>query len=226
MGPTTTGPWAPQRSSDWPVRILGNLRWFESVARGWNHRTWRSPEDAYRTLRDDFHTSAWLYALIRHARPLLAVETGVHRGKSSVAILAGLRANGRGHLVSIDLPHDAPYLNDDGKVEGCCVADGDTGHLIPRSWRDRWTLRLGDARDLLPGIVAGGLDFFLHDSLHSTAQMRFEYETAWRALRIGGILATDDVDWSDAWDAFLASHSGWRSLPDGPNYHRAVRKVA
>jgi hypothetical protein len=38
----------------------------------------------------------------------------------------------------------------------------------------------------------------MHDSEHSYECMRFEFETAWAALRDGGILVADDWDWNDA----------------------------
>jgi len=216
---------ATLRGSGWPLRMVGDPRWYESVVRGWNHACVNSPHDVIGTFYRDLRISAWLYRLVRSARPSLVVETGVHRGKSSVAILAALRANGRGRLVSIDLPRRVPWVNADGKWEGTTVAVGDTGCLVPSAWRDRWTLLLGDARSLLPEAVRGGVDLFFHDSEHSFDQMTFEYSTAWAELSVGGILATDDVNWSEAWPTFLWRTAGWERMPDGPCYHRSVRRV-
>jgi len=217
----------PKPSTEWPVRLLGDIQWLDVSRTGWNHHDRRiDVRFMLWNLRNDAAISAWLYALVRHVRPIRAVETGVHRGKSTVAILAALRRNGGpGRLISIDLPQTVPWTNADGKIEKATVPEGATGHLVPASWKDRWDLRLGNARDLLPKAVEGGIQFFHHDSEHSDAHMTFEYETAWTALDVGGILATDDVNWSPAWGRFLDKHDDWQQFPDGPGAHRAVRKV-
>ncbi len=38
------------------------------------------------------------------------------------------------------------------------------------------------------------MDLFLHDSLHTTRNMRREFETVWPSLRAGGLLLADDVE--------------------------------
>lgn len=58
------------------------------------------------------------------------------------------------------------------------------------------------------------VDFFVHDSDHSYACQTWEYEWAYVHVRPGGIIASDDVGWSDttpdkphhAWDQFLERH--------------------
>src|SRR5439155_10300973 len=42
------------------------------------------------------------YAMVRALRPRRVVETGIHDGLGSTALLAALRRNGSGELVSID----------------------------------------------------------------------------------------------------------------------------
>jgi hypothetical protein len=46
----------------------------------------------------------------------------------------------------------------------------------------------------------------MHDSEHSEACMRFEFDTAWAALRDGGVLAADDVNANRAFADFAAAH--------------------
>jgi hypothetical protein len=147
---------------------------------------------------------ALLYALVRTLRPTLVVETGVASGLSSLFILGAMRDNGHGRLVSIDLP----FTEDGGepaaivpgtsitKEQWSPIPPGEAhGWLVPEPLRDRWDLRLGDARELLPGVLAalGKIDVFLHDSLHTLDHMLFEFETVWPHLGSGGLLASDDL---------------------------------
>ena len=52
----------------------------------------------------------------------------------------------------------------------------------------------------------GPIDIFLHDSDHRYGPQLSEYTTAWRALRPGGILMSDDIDWSYAFIDFANDH--------------------
>ena len=125
-----------------------------------------------------------MWAVTRHLRPRVVVETGVARGFSSASVLLAMRANGVGHLYSIDLPE----LN--------MIRDGDLGAAVSDDLKSRWTLLTGASKRLLPKLLerTGSIDVFLHDSLHTAANMTFEMETAWPALRSGGVLFVDDVD--------------------------------
>lgn len=136
-----------------------------------------------------------LYLIVRSIRPTLVVETGVHRGWSSAALLRGLHANGHGRLVSIDLPGERVGWSD--------LSAADTGCEVPAYLRDRWELLLGDARDLLPSMSS--YQMFFHDSDHSYAHQRFEYHAAADAMRPGNFIASDDVDWTPAFSEFARS---------------------
>ena len=65
-------------------------------------------------------------------------------------------------------------------------------------------MRLGDARELLPRLLAElkSLDVFIHDSLHTYEHMKFEYEQAYPYLRQDGILISDDALWNPAFREF------------------------
>nr|WP_279231761.1 class I SAM-dependent methyltransferase [Thermus thalpophilus] len=137
-----------------------------------------------------------IYALIRTKRPSLVVETGVAAGRSSGAILLGLHHNGWGRLISIDLPRRGDASAALADLSQPHIPQGlEVGWSVPESLRYRWDLRLGDAKELLPPLLAelGGIDCFLHDSLHTEEHVRFELETAYPYLRPGGLLMADDV---------------------------------
>jgi len=147
-----------------------------------------------------------LYLLVRTLKPERAVETGVHHGWSTKAILSAMNENETGRLVSIDLPTvGTGQVDSDGHFDGCHVdRTDDTGREVPAYLRGRWQLRLGSSQDLLPAALKelGSIDLFFHDSEHSSKVMRWEYETAWPFLTPGGVLYSDDVDWNDAFAAF------------------------
>jgi predicted O-methyltransferase YrrM len=144
-----------------------------------------------------------LYIWTRALKPETVLETGVANGASSYFILSAMRANGRGHLTSIDLPVTADS-------QTFLPAGRNPGWLVPDFLRDRWTLLLGDTRQLLPAAVKGlaPLDIFIHDSDHSYETMRFEYETAWPAIKDGGWLISDDVDFNTAFQEWSLRHGG------------------
>jgi len=133
------------------------------------------------------------YAAIRAFEPDVIVETGVANGVSSVYLLSALRANNRGTLYSIGL--DDPEYLPVGKS---------LGWIVPEDLRSRWKLMVGDARDLLPKLLAdvASIDVFIHDSLHTYEHMLWEYRSAYSHLREGGLLVSDDAMWNSAFPEF------------------------
>jgi len=132
-----------------------------------------------------------VYLAVRLARPESVVETGTYNGTYSTFILLGLRDNGRGRLVSLDLPARVPIAH---AIDHPLPAGREPGWIVPDELRDRFELALGDARRTLPPTLErlGTIDLFLHDSLHTTRHMLFEYRQAWARLRPGGLLVSDD----------------------------------
>lgn len=150
-----------------------------------------------------------LYLAVRAFRPQRLVETGVEYGFSTAYLLQGLADNRSGALVSIDLPTtDLRGHLSDGRWDGAHVdAMEHTGAAIPEGLRDRWTLRLGDSRDLLPQALSGGaIDLFFHDSDHAAAAMTREYAAAWEHLTEGGCLLSDDINLNRAFEEFAEGH--------------------
>lgn len=131
----------------------------------------------------DFALASLVYFICRCARPSVVVETGVAYGVTSTFILRGLSQNGRGQLSSIDLPP----LGREGNRH--------VGELVPFDLRSRWHLHRGVSRRLLPQILPslGEVDLFIHDSLHTYWNMKWEFETVWPFLSPGGFLIADDV---------------------------------
>lgn len=136
-----------------------------------------------------------IYSAVRSLRPHAAVETGVARGVSSRFILEAMDANNSGHLWSIDLPP----VDDDARFVGQQLASAVTN-------RDRWTLIHGYSRSVLPKLLRRiePIDIFIHDSAHSQPNMLFEYRIAWRYLRPGGLLISDDIHLNAAWGTFIS----------------------
>jgi predicted O-methyltransferase YrrM len=142
-----------------------------------------------------------VYVIVRAVKPRVMLETGVASGISSAHILRALERNGEGALHSIDLPD---------VQQGSVLPRGrSTGWIVPDSLRARWTLRLGDARTLLPATLKGleRLDVFLHDSDHSYEHMAFEFAQALPRLAPRGLLLSDDAHLHGAWDDFCRKHA-------------------
>jgi predicted O-methyltransferase YrrM len=149
----------------------------------------------------------YLYAILRTLQPKVAVETGVANGFSTAFALLALERNGEGELHSIDYPRTFgvdPESFHAGIGSVGVPAEHESGWLVPERLRERWTLRLGRSQDELPPLLAsvGTIDFFLHDSEHSYECMRFEFTSAWPALREGGVLVSDDVNSTAAFPEF------------------------
>jgi predicted O-methyltransferase YrrM len=144
-----------------------------------------------------------LYLAVRILRPALVVETGPFNGASSTFLLRALEAaGGDGRLLSFDLPDARDAL-------GVPIPEGrEPAWLVPDELRHRFELVLGDARDTLRRRLAReeAVDLFFHDSLHTTRHMLFEFRTAWRHLRRGGVLVSDDVFWNPAFWLFTRLH--------------------
>jgi len=120
------------------------------------------------------------YCIVRLRKPNIVVETGVARGITSFFLLSALERNGRGRLVSIDLPMM-------GKEE--------VGILVPENLKARWELIFGvgfrEMKRLRKRI--GDIDIFIHDSDHSYYGQKAEYDVALKWLTKDGILISDDV---------------------------------
>jgi hypothetical protein len=144
--------------------------------------------------------AAWCSVL--HLAPDVVVETGVARGVTSRFVLEALERNQRGHLWSVDLPH----------LFELDIHD-ETGAAVPAGRRGRWTYVRGSSRRRLPGLLRelGRVDVFIHDSLHTARNMRFEMDHAWTALSPGGVMIVDDV-YNQSFREFTSAAPGSTSM--------------
>lgn len=160
-----------------------------------------------------------LWCLIRHLKPEKVVETGVAHGVTSRFILEALERNEKGELFSIDLPPlDKTYRKEVG------IAVGDR-------YPYRWTYIKGSSRRHLRALLSelGQIDLFIHDSLHSEDNVRFEMDLAWASLSPNGALVVDDVDANWGFRSFLDTYSNPASMiceaePIRPDLRRFNKK--
>jgi hypothetical protein len=104
---------------------------------------------------------------------------------TSQVILEAMSINRQGHLWSIDLPHPFhPELH------------WETAAAVLKDRHDRWTYVRGSSRRRLASLVSdlGDIDVFIHDSLHTGRNIRFELRTVWPSLQRGDLVFVDDVD--------------------------------
>jgi hypothetical protein len=118
------------------------------------------------------------YAVARLLAPALIVEAGVHDGLGSLLLLRALELNaaeGReGRLISFDVNPAA-------------------GWLVGTD--PRWSLRIESSATGLPKLLAtdGPVGMFIHDSLHTYENERWELDTVGAALAPDGVLISDNV---------------------------------
>lgn len=136
------------------------------------------------------------YVLARIYKPAVFIETGVLHGLSSLVILAALKRNGEGLLVSIDEPSyfERGPANEDGFID-TLPPGKEPGWVVSSKYRANWKLLIGKTSDMLPGCLKDyeGIDIFLHDSDHTYRNMWMEFMHAWEGLRKGGVLVCDNI---------------------------------
>lgn len=203
----------------WPCPQLEELRavWEDAQARIREHGL-GAGRGAYGGWDDGDQAlarAAWCMAA--HLRPRRVLETGVARGITSRTVLERLTRDGDGHLWSIDLP----ALNHAGWA-------GERGIAVPPELGERWTLVEGSSRQRLRGVLRelGGVDLFIHDSLHSERNMRFELATVWPALPAHGGAIVDDVDQNAGFHAWRSGVRDARSIICAADDGRALFAIA
>jgi len=188
---------SPESAEQCRMEFLRNEQFFAELNRKMVEKRHR------RTLCGGWHE--FLYMAVRFAKPQTVFETGVFDGESSSVILQALKDNDSGQLVSIDLPAVEKIQGSTHRMLETALPPGcRPGWVIPDYLRDRQRLVLGDSRQLLPQLLkeCGKADIFFHDSLHTFEHQYFEYSAAWPYLPEGGLLLSDDILWSGAFQKF------------------------
>lgn len=143
------------------------------------------------------------YALVRCTRPTLVVETGVHDGLGSSAILAALARNAKegdpGDLISFDI-------------------DPRAGWLIPEQLRSRHTIVLGNSVETLgPALAGRSVGVFVHDSDHRYDHEAAEFALVAANLGPGSVVISDNAHVTSALSDFSRSRGYpfrfWREVP-------------
>ncbi|MFI6262304.1 class I SAM-dependent methyltransferase [Micromonospora sp. NPDC051006] len=118
------------------------------------------------------------YAIVRATRPSHVVETGVDKGLGSCVLASALLRNAEeghpGRLTSLDINPEAGYL----------------ARATP--WSSVVDLVIGDSIASIAALDRP-VDLFLHDSDHSRAHEKREFEAVEPKLAPGAMLLTDNV---------------------------------
>ena len=175
-----------QIGASWPCSVASQFSdlWTQVIEEMKGHGIQPGPESFGSWNDGDAGLVRAIWCVVRHLQPARAVETGVAHGVTSRFILEAMQKNGRGHLWSIDVPPLEKFLQ-----RQVAVAVGDR-------YPERWSYIKGSSRRRLPGLLSAlyPIELFVHDSLHSERNVRFELEQAWQALTPEGVLVVDDID--------------------------------
>jgi len=137
------------------------------------------------------------YALVRVVKPQTVVETGTHDGLGATVIARPLQRNAdeghaRGHVRTFDV-------------------DPEAGWLVPDFLEDFVQQVTGPTSETLaPALEGAAVDFFVHDSLRTPENERFEFETVIR--RAAGprlYLATDNAPDTDVLRDLCEERGAW-----------------
>ncbi|WP_405113001.1 class I SAM-dependent methyltransferase [Micromonospora sp. NBC_01405] len=187
-----------------------HLAWFVSVAcdvpvarvRGWfaeiegdeelrGHIERATAEASRRGLADRqvrYARRIGWYAMVRATRPAHVVETGVDKGLGSCVLGAALLRNAAeghpGRVTSLDINPEAGYL----------------ARTAP--WSEVVDLVVGDSIASIEALDRP-VDLFLHDSDHSRAHEKREFDAVEPKLAPGALLLTDNVTTTNV----LAEHA-------------------
>jgi hypothetical protein len=188
----------------WPCEVTSEFRglWSEVIGELQAKGIQAGPESFQWWNDGDAGFVRAIWCLVRHLKPSKIVETGVAHGVTSRFILEALKRNGDGHLWSIDLPPLERHWREQ------------VGIAVGARFPDRWSYIKGSSRRHLPKLLSqlGEIDLFIHDSLHSERNVRFEIDRAWVALSPKGAIVVDDIDANWGFHSFTQTFPRHKSL--------------
>jgi hypothetical protein len=139
------------------------------------------------------HRLAW-YVMARVYEPKLIVETGIHRGLGSLALLRALDHNRReghpGELMSFD-------------------TDPEAGSIVRDQVQGDWRRILGSTHDrLLPALAGRSVDMLFQDTPHTEENQRLEFEAALSHAAPRLLLLDASGGWAPTLEALCAEQGG------------------
>jgi hypothetical protein len=174
--------WFVSVTCDTPVKqvkgYLSELEGDDALRRHIEEATAASARRGLADKRVRFARRLGWYAIVRSRRPAHIVETGVDKGLGTCVLAAALLRNADegapGRVTSLDINPEAGYL----------------AKVAP--WSGVVDLVVGDSIASIEALDRP-VDLFLHDSDHSVAHERREFEAVEPKLASGAMLLTDNV---------------------------------
>jgi predicted O-methyltransferase YrrM len=161
-------------------------------------------------------TKELLRGLVLEFMPRRLVETGVANGVSTRVILSAMEEAKR--LRGAAATEESEFHSLDVLSS---VATSDL------KAHQNWRFHLVDEQHSFTQIMGeiGEIDFFFHDSNHGYWNQLVEYRVAWEHLAPGGLLVSDDINWSQAFLHFCEEKIlSPVVLGDGAKFVGVVRK--
>jgi len=118
------------------------------------------------------------YAIVRARKPKNVVETGTDKGLGALVLAAAVMRNGTGRLTTIDI-------------------NPDSGYLISGVWAEVTNRVIGDGVETITNTLSD-VDFFIHDSDHSSEYEKREFVAIGPKLTKDALVLSDNAHASDS----------------------------
>jgi len=139
---------------------------------------------------------SFLYHLVKESKAKTILETGVAYGWSSLAILLAIKDFDNALLISNDMPY-IKMNNED-----------DVGCVVPDNLKSKWQLqRLPDIKGIPLALKRfnNSIDLCHYDSDKSYTGRAWSSPILWKALKVGGLFVSDDINDNLAFKHFCKS---------------------
>ena len=152
-----------------------------------------------------------LSTVVRFGRSQRCLELGTAYGMSALFILSALKANGGGHLTTLE------GLEPQFSLASATLKD---------RYGDMVSCHFGMTQNALPRLARSleQIDLLFHDAGHSREEYLRDFNPVADILAPGAIVLIDDIRWEDP--RFSAqpaeTYQGWREIVAYPRVRRAV----